>query len=154
MQIKPKFPRFCGSVRYRNAGRILFRDTIAWLCLSLQKIIINTKTVIPWNITAQTMIITILLHLLVSHQVAFSIGNLSEIGVRKISGTTKLLGATNCLDISPFFLYLDKNFSKLEKIIIKSLQYRRVLLNILQNSTLNKLTNYMLILEKLICTIL
>lgn len=53
-----------------------------------------------------------------------------------------------------FFLYLDKNFSKLEKIIIKSLQYRRVLLNILQNSTLNKLTNYMLILEKLICTIL
>ena len=22
MQIKPKFPRFCGSVRYRNAGRI------------------------------------------------------------------------------------------------------------------------------------
>ena len=114
----------------------------------------NTKTVIPWNITAQTMIITILLHLLVSHQVAFSIGNLSEIDVRKISGTTKLLGATNCLDISPFFLYLDKNFSKLEKIIIKSLQYRRVLLNILQNSTLNKLTNYMLILEKLICTIL
>ena len=24
MQIKPKFPRFCGSVRYRNAGRIRF----------------------------------------------------------------------------------------------------------------------------------
>ncbi len=23
MQIKPKFPRFCGSVRYRDAGRIL-----------------------------------------------------------------------------------------------------------------------------------
>ena len=22
MQIKPKFPRFCGSVRYRNAGRL------------------------------------------------------------------------------------------------------------------------------------
>ena len=92
------------------AGRILFRDTIAWLCLSLQKIIINTKTVIPWNITAQTMIITILLHLLVSHQVAFSIGNLSEIGVRKISGTTKLLGATNCLDISPFFYTLIRTF--------------------------------------------
>lgn len=25
MQIKPKFPRFCGSVRYRNAGRIRHR---------------------------------------------------------------------------------------------------------------------------------
>ncbi len=24
MQIKPKFPRFCGSVRYRDAGRIRF----------------------------------------------------------------------------------------------------------------------------------
>ena len=28
MQIKPKFPRFCGSVRYRNAGHTLIFTVI------------------------------------------------------------------------------------------------------------------------------
>ena len=28
MQIKPKFPRFCGSVRYRNAGHIRYVELI------------------------------------------------------------------------------------------------------------------------------
>lgn len=34
MQIKPKFPRFCGSVRYRNAGHLPYGDIF---CTALER---------------------------------------------------------------------------------------------------------------------